>query len=106
MISKGFKAKLGYFFTRRDYCEFFQITYSRGRGYPFNQILLLRTIQYCPFKFEIYLVDWIFPETKPVSVLSFFQRTRKVLKFHRFPFVEKRNNVRVELKLFKKRLLA
>jgi len=44
MISKGFKAKLGYFFIRRDYCEFFQITYSRGRGYPFNQILLFRTI--------------------------------------------------------------
>jgi len=29
-----------------------------------------------------------------------------VLKFHRFPFVEKRNNVRVELKLFKKLLLV
>jgi len=32
--------------------------------------------------------------------------TRRVLKFHRFSFVEKRNNVRVELKLFKKRSLA
>jgi len=32
--------------------------------------------------------------------------TRRVLKFHRFSFVEKRNNVRVELKLFKKRSLG
>jgi len=32
--------------------------------------------------------------------------TSRVLKFHRFSFVEKRNNVWVELKLFKKRSLA